>query len=137
MSDMHPLQAIMDGMSAQWQRERADTQMTLGALIALLDTLPASDVVVGLGSLMSYRGYYCDLAFEPNDVPRPVADLLKECRDAMGREFTGYKGGEFLMGERTPLWVAGYGESGAPRLMGVGAENPHRLLLALEAPDEA
>ena len=33
------MQALVDGMSAQWQRERAATQLTLGALIAALEKM--------------------------------------------------------------------------------------------------
>ena len=30
---IHPLQATIDGLTAAWQTERANSQMTLGALI--------------------------------------------------------------------------------------------------------
>ena len=93
--------------------------MTLGHLIALLEALDDERETVGLGELESYRGYYCDLAFEPSGDLESVESLLARCRAAMGREFTGYKGGEFLMGAPTPLWIAPYGVAGASRLMGL------------------
>lgn len=130
-NSIHPLQAMMNGMSAAWQAERAQTQMTLGRFIAWLETRLPDDEVVGLGSLDSYRGYYSDLAFAPDETPRPVAALLAECRGAMGKVFQGYKGGDFLMGETTPLWVAGYGDCG-PRLMGMTDVAPYRPMTALE-----
>jgi hypothetical protein len=105
------LQALIDGMSAQWQRERAETQMTLGKLIEILTTM-GDTPVAGLGELDSYRGYYADLAFEPTGKAVPATQLLAECQAAMGRVFTGYKGGEFVMGAKTPLWVAHYGQCG-------------------------
>ncbi len=115
------LQAIIDGMNAQAQKARSTTQLTLGALIARLEAFGPKQEIVGLGSLMSYRGYYCDLAFEPDTAPRLVEDVLADCRNAMGRVFEGYKGGDFLMGETTPLWVAPYGSCGQ-KLVGLNAD---------------
>jgi hypothetical protein len=108
--DSNAFRALMDGLSAQWQRHRADTQMTLGELISALDSMPPDAQVAFLIDAHSYRGYYDDLAFEyhPDDT-RPASDLLNECRAAMGQAFQGYKGGDFVMGKTTPLWVASYG----------------------------
>jgi len=109
---MEPIQAMMDGMNADWQRERAKTQMALGKMIEVLEAMPATTEIEGLGKFDSYRGYYCDLAFEPIKGKRPTSDILEQCRDAMGQVFTGYKGGKFMMGKLTPLWLAGYGDCG-------------------------
>lgn len=129
---MHPLQAMLNGMSKAWQNERSKTQMTLGAFIAWLEAHDPDATVEGLGNLMSYRGYYSDLAFDPNPNPRTVADLLTECRGAMGKVFEGYKGGDFMMGATTPLWIAGYGDSCCPRLMGMTDTTPYQPIGALE-----
>ena len=114
------MQALIDGMSAQWQRERAETQMTLGKLISALEAMPSDAEVANLRDAHSYRGYYSDLAFEKSDDTRPAADLLAECRAAMDKVFEGYKGGDFAMTERTPVWVAHYGDCGQ-KLMAVHA----------------
>ena len=106
------IQALIDGMSAQWQRERAETQMTLGKLIAALEAMPEGADVANLNGAHSYRGYYSDLAFEKSDGTRPAAELLAECKAAMGKVFYGYKGGDYLMGELTPVWLASRGCSG-------------------------
>ena len=116
--DANILQLIMDEMNARAQKERAQSQLTLGALIALLedeedDSLP----VRGLGALHSYRGYYSDLAFEPTTSIVTVHDVLTEARSAMGRTFEGYKGGDYLMGEHTPLWVSQYGTPSGYKLI--------------------
>lgn len=119
---MNELQALINGMSAEWQRERAETQMTLGGIIKVLEALPKDMLIRGLGGLDSYRGYYSDLAFEPEPaVERAASEVLQVCRDAMGQVFTGYKGGDFVMGALTPLWVAHYGSCGR-RVMGVNAD---------------
>ena len=124
--DMNAMQAMMDGLSVQWQKERATEQMTLGGVIDRLSSLPQETVISGLGELDSYRGYYCDLAFDPNGKEKTAAQLLKECKAAMGAVFTGYKGGEYQMGKLTPLWVASYGCCGK-KLMAINDDGTLQL----------
>lgn len=103
------MQALANGLSEQWQKERAETQMTLGELITVLEAMPSGTTVANLQSAHSYRGYYRDLAFERHGGLRLASELLDDCRKAMGEVFEGYKGGDFLMGKITPVWVAYYG----------------------------
>lgn len=112
MADLNPIQAMMNGMSAQWQKDRAGSQMTLGSLIYELEKMRPTDLIEGFGSPHSYRGYYSDLAFERADAPILVSDALTICRKCMGEVFEGYKGGEFQMGRKTPIWFASYGSCG-------------------------
>lgn len=100
------MQSLIDGMSAQWQRKRAETQITLGKLIATLEAMPEGVEVANLNRAHSYRGYYIDLAFQQGKGTRPAADLLAECKSAMGQVFCGYKGGDYVMGALTPVWIA-------------------------------
>lgn len=115
------LKSLMDRWSAELQGQRAKTQMTLGKLIATLEAMPENAEVANLRRAHSYRGYYCDLAFERDEGTRPATHLLDECRAAMGRLFHGYKGGDFQMGEWTPVWIAEYGRSGL-KLISLDAE---------------
>ena len=120
---MNNIQALVDGLSAQWQHDRANTQMTLGKMIAALEAMPADAKVANLHSAHSYRGYYSDLAFTfdyGKTGVRPAKDLLVECKGAMDQVFDGYKGGEFVMGALTTVWVADYGFCGV-RLMALHA----------------
>ena len=94
---MIDFQAMIDGMNAQWQRERAQTQVTLGKLIAALEAMPEGSTVVNLTEPHSYRGYYDDLAFELHTGNRLASELLADCKNAMGKVFEGYKGGDFVM----------------------------------------
>ncbi len=119
---IHPMQALVNGMNAAWQGERSKTQLTLGALIDALEAMPPDATVANLADPMSYRGYYCDLAFARSDGTRPATDLLRDCRAAMGEVFEGYKGGDYTMGARTPLWVSDYGTASGLRLMAVRAD---------------
>lgn len=111
------IQALIDGMSAQWQRERSDTQMTLGGIIDLLQKMPEDFELEGFGNPHSYRGYYCDLAFEKIEGTVNASDAIRICKEAMGEVFTGYKGGDYMMGRLTPIWVADYGCCGE-KIMG-------------------
>lgn len=133
---IHPLQALVDGMNEAWRKERAATQMTLGQFLAALEALDPTRTIVGVGEPISYRGYYSDLAFEPDNEPRTVGDVLAMARDCMGCVFEGYKGGDFVMGETTPIWSAEYGMSSCPRIMGLNTESdPITLVLAPEEDD--
>ena len=77
----------------------------LKELIEELEKMPKDGVVpFGFGKPMSYRGYYGDLAFEPV-LNAKIGDMLEFAKSAMGKTFTGYKGGEFEMGEFTDCWV--------------------------------
>lgn len=112
------LQDLVDAMSAEWRRERSQTQMTLGKMIKALEAMPVDAMVSMLKNAHSYRGYYSDIAFEPDAKQTCAASaLLAECRDALGETFEGYKGGNYLMDEDTPVFVAFYGCCGR-KLMG-------------------
>lgn len=100
---------MINGMSQQWQRERAETQMTLGKMIDRLAAMQPEAMIDGLENPHSYRGYYSDLAFERRAAKLAAKDALAMCRAAMGEVFEGYKGGDFQMGRNTPVWVANYG----------------------------
>lgn len=119
---MNTMQMLIDGMNAQMMRERATTQLTLGEMIAALEAMPEGTMVAGLNDPHSYRGYYSDLAFQNTGVLRSCEDLLAECKAAMGQVFTGYKGGKFVMGALTPVWISPYGFDSGDRLMSINPD---------------
>jgi hypothetical protein len=119
------IQAMLDGLSSQAQKVRRETQMTLGRLIERLEALPP-ETPVSLGKPHSYRGYYEDLAFDAHDT-RTAGEALAVCRRCMGKVFCGYKGGDFQMGELTPVWRADYGCTGRKI---TGIEDDGTVLLA-------
>lgn len=63
--------------------------------------------------ISSYRGDYSHLAIERNETedssPIKVGDFIKELELCIGKTFTGYKGGDFVMDDTTPIWVSDYG----------------------------
>ena len=115
---MIDIPAMMNGVMAEWAKERSGKMFTLGKLINVLEeTNPSFSVVFDFdktlspGSFMSYRGYYVDLAIDTSHLKKTVREFLEQAKNCMGREFYGYKGGDYLMGEKTPLWVSEYGEA--------------------------
>lgn len=127
------MQSWVDAMSAVWQSERAATQMTLGQLIEVLSEFDPNRLVIGFGRVRSYRGYYSDLAFEPVESHGTVASLLHMARECLGRTFQGYKGGDYVMGESTPLWFSEWGEASGLRLMGL--QSGGELIAPLLSPE--
>lgn len=105
-----------------------DNQFTLGNLIAALKAQPAThDVRFDFGgfiprSLMSYRGYYDQLALDFDDdyhKPVTVSALVVQLEKAIGKTFEGYKGGTYRMDRDTLMWVAHYGDSNSTGIVGV------------------
>lgn len=109
---------MINGINQQWQRERAETQMTLGKMIDRLEAMPPETIIEGITAPHSYRGYYCDLAFERGETRIAASAALALCKSAMGEVFKGYKGGDFQMGRNTPLWLSEYGNTGQ-KIMGL------------------
>lgn len=86
--------------------------MTLNELIMELEALPQSTVVPnGFCAPQSYRGFYEQLAFEPQPNVT-VAAMLSSAREAVGTTYCGYKGGDYTMNDWTDVWLAEYGCSG-------------------------
>lgn len=75
------------------------------------------------GGLTSWRGSYEELAICYQDDGHPTAvDFLKELKNANGKTFQGWKGGDFKMDLDTPLWIAnsGYSSNSVPIGIHVG-----------------
>jgi hypothetical protein len=116
------IQELFDGLSAQWERERAESQMTLGKLIAALEGMPPDKKIQWLDKAHSYRGYYSDLAFETSPGQQKTAkETLAIVRGCVGKVFQGYKGGYFPMHSNSPVWIAGYGCCGV-KIVGINED---------------
>ena len=86
--------------------------MNLGDLIKFLKGVDPNKVCrFGFNHPHSYRGYYEDLAFEPAE-NITVGEMLAAAESALSGEFTGYKGGHYVMHEYTDCWIANYGDGG-------------------------
>ena len=113
-------QILHNAVQAQRNEEmKTSEQLTLGELILKLEVIGDKDKPVIFNeqyhphTIDSWRGSYCELAlgYAQTGKPFPVHLWLQKLRETIGATFTGYKGGEFLMGKTTPIWVANYGES--------------------------
>lgn len=81
-------------------------------------------------SIDSWRGSYNELAlnFETQGEEMKVSEFLKMLKECIGKTFTGYKGGDFMMHKGTPIWVANYSHSGNTAVIDV-VDNGYVVLL--------
>lgn len=122
-------------------RFRGNQQLSLGDFIKELESVDLKydeetykDVEFDFGTALptqldSWRGSYDEIAlgyklsgYDNNGehFANTKADkLLEHLKSAIGKEYEGYKGGDFTMDENTPVWVANYGHSGNTGVVGV------------------
>lgn len=130
------LQGFMDAISDAGKNTRSDYHLTLGKLILFLRKVHEDTPVVCLdggsvGSAHSDRGYYSDLAFSPTKEIHTAVEVLVEAEKVLDQTLTGYKGGDFVMDENVPLWVAHYGECG-PGIVDIQMQDGKVLLITKE-----
>lgn len=106
------MQETIDKLSEQWAEERSNEQMTLCELIARLEGMDGDSEIDKIEEPHSNRGYYSDLGLTPVKGRMKVSEALKLVKECLGKEFYGYKGGDFTMTKTTPLWISEYGLSG-------------------------
>lgn len=96
-------------------------------------------------TLQSWRGSYDELAlgwtylgYSPNDCPDhncqegpKITDFIKHLEEAIGKYFVGWKGGDFVMSEETPVWVANPGNVGETAIVDV-VDNGYEVILITE-----
>jgi hypothetical protein len=135
MEELHSF--ITRQMKAQREIvKKYSPQLNLGDLIDKLKAIAASkepdklkdcDVCFDFGSavpttLASWRGSYSELALGYRLTGYDATDgghfndaklvaLITELESAIGKDFTGWKGGEFRMDRSTSVWVANPGNS--------------------------
>ncbi len=100
---------------------KTSPQLTLGELILKLEAVTKKELNVYFDfecarptHLNSWRGSYDELALSfmfEGDV-LTVEKLLTILKGAVGKTYIGYKGGDYVMGKTTPVWVSNYGNSG-------------------------
>jgi hypothetical protein len=119
-------------------------QLTLGELILKLEPIVQKagnegkiDVVYDFGSLFptdidSWRGSYNELALNytnyDDSIPLTVIDFYSLLKSAIGKTFTGYKGGDFIMTKNTPVWVSNYGDDDNTAVIEV-VDNGYQVIL--------
>lgn len=85
----------------------------------------------------SWRGSYNELALnfhlggyggDDKIKQLTVSKFLTLLKETVGKEFTGWKGGEFTMNKHTPIWVANSGNSGSTAIIDV-VDNGYQIYL--------
>lgn len=107
--------------------------MKLGTLIKQLEAMPQdASVEYDFGYMIptkldSWRGRYECLAIGYTHFETiafgdrsTVKDLVEKCKEAVGKTYEGYKGGDYRMTEDTEVWVDNYGEYSNTALVGIG-----------------
>lgn len=75
--------------------------MNLRGMIELFKSLPQDAILeMGLNNPHSWRGSYEELSFEPAGEMK-VSKVLRVLKSAIGKTYTGYKGGEYRMDKDT------------------------------------
>ena len=134
------------------QAGRANTmktskQLTLGELILKLEAIPKTwkdhegkdnEKTVRFNfeylhptALSSWRGSYREIAIEFSEkgyAPK-LSEFISWLKEAIGKTYEGYKGGDFVMGKNTPVWVANYGHSGDTGIVDVRFDEYDVVLL--------
>lgn len=141
VADQDRLHQVREACEAQRRKDmEASGQLTLSALTRLLEEKGAGrnpPVRFEDGSVPdgfhSYRGYYDHLAMgsrlpEASECPVRAQNLLRELRYANGGTYHGWKGGEFVMGDDTPVWRAEAGVSPGQRIIGVELQDDELIL---------
>lgn len=116
-------------------------QLNIGELLGLLKDIPmdhnGEPVTISFDfgtaypdGLSSWRGAYSELAinyslggYDNNNASqfahRDLKDFVEELEAAVGKEYQGWKGGDFMMSLETPLWVANDGNGGNTGVVGI------------------
>lgn len=145
-------QTYLDNMvKAERQRkfEKSD-QLTLGEIISKLEPIvekqqqrikegkDEAEVVFDFEYLYptkidSWRGSYAELALnfvdsDSSEVKMTVSQFTEMLKNTVRKEFTGYKGGEYIMSRHTPVWVANYGNSGSTAVIEI-VDNEYDVII--------
>lgn len=113
-------------------------QWTLGQLIDALEKAKPKLIFHGYASLyvdeiQSYRGFYEDLAIgattEFTEGCYDGTAFLEYVKACEGREFEGYKGGDYTATRNTPLWIANWGMCGDTIVTGLHVDGEFAYIL--------
>lgn len=107
-------------------------QLTIGQLIERLKQVKDKSAYVRFNfghmrpkQIESWRGSYSELAigYSEEGEKESVSDFIGRLKKCIGETFCGYKGGNYIMSENTPIWVANHGEAGDTAVFGVSDHN--------------
>jgi hypothetical protein len=121
--------------------------ISLGELIAKLKKLsPSANIQFDFGSasvgiLDSYRGYYDQLALgydgSYGSTLKTVGEVLLDCESAIGKTFTGWKGGDYVMDSSTSIFIANSGCTSDTYIKGITEKYPDWYVINTKEEDNA
>lgn len=137
----------MSIVSKRYEVMLTSQQLTLGELTIELKHIENQELPVYFfgkkffpTKLDSWRGSYRELAFgyaRPNSISKAptVKTVIQHLIKFIGATVEGYKGGEYLVGKVTPIWIANGGESEGfsghtQGIVGVRQKDDYIVLLA-------
>ena len=149
-----PIESILTAVNRVRDAELTGRMYTLGDLIGKLEavdpSLPVEFVypedtnerlkryryddkydenTVGVGSFESYRGYYEFLSIRPQEKITTVAEVLKNAREAVGKTYEGYKGGDYTMDRSTFIWCSHHGDASGLMITDAKIRNKNTVVI--------
>jgi len=147
----HPIATVLNIMSEEGRPTRGTYHLTLGELIEKLKNanqyalVECSNGIIP-GKPHSYRGYYSDLAFELEEPEvdfesatqdsLEVLKFLAICEEILDTTLEGYKGGDFVMDAKTPLWLSAWGDASDIAIIDAIRVSEGKFLLVVKALEE-
>jgi len=146
------MQEYLDSMvkGARKNRLSSSDQLTLGEVLEKLEPIVKNQkYVIGKykeeanvmfdfeyffpTDISSWRGAYDELAlniktYEGETKPLTITQFYNLLKDCIGKEFYGYKGGDYVMDIDTPIWVANYGNSGNTAVIDI-VDNEYSIII--------
>lgn len=135
------IQDYLDGIIKSNRRQRISEsdQLTIGEIISKVKAISDKEgelhVQYDFADLYptdidSWRGSYDELALNHSSGGDKLtgSEFVRMLGLCIGKTFTGYKGGEYVMSEDTPVWVANYGDVGSTAVVDV-VETHYSILL--------
>lgn len=102
------IKGFVDGAYARGQSLRRQTQMTLGEIIAALESIDPNSLVYGFGGAACYVWHPEDVAFVSSGKKERAADVAKYLRTYCGAsldDVVNDNGKSYIITEHTPVWI--------------------------------
>ncbi len=85
-------------------------------------------------TIASFRGYYDHLALVRGHAisTAKISLVLEKARSCVGKSFEGWKGGTYLMGKDTPMWLSAWGSAENYMICNIKIKNDVAYLILKE-----
>ena len=134
------MQGLIDEINRQSKLKEAK-EYNLGRFIKDLEKYRESliEIIFDDGSspvdFGSWRGVYNCLALEYDKNKNYAETIYRKAYNTNNSIFVGYKGGDFIMDEDTPIYQANYGESGVDIIKNGKEEYVYKKIIGIKEQD--